>query len=629
MNAQPHFYRLGDYELDVDRRILRSLTGARPAATLTPRVFDTLMCLLEHAGELVEKETLINTVWPRVVVEENNLDQTISTLRQLLGERRGENRYIVTVRGRGYRLAAPVSRADHSAIVEQPSTTRADEAPSSSGSLRRLRSWAATRTGNRWFAAALATALLAAIVSVLALRLPGVPEAGTLAVLPFKPLVATDRNESLELGMAETLIMGLNATELRVSPLSSVRRYAGLDQDAVAAGRSLDVRAVLEGYLQRDGERLRVSARLLDVADGRQLWAERYDEPFTDIFSVQDAIAARVRAALTAGPLADTAASLQRHTRDVEAYQLYVTGRFHFYRLSEAHLREAIAYYERAIGVDPSFALAYVALADAYALLGVLGAVAPHETFPQAQRAVEEALALNADLGEAYASLGHIKIQYDHDWRGGEAALRRAIELNPRYAFAHQVLGIYLASRGRFDEGIESMRRAQTLEPLAPGLSALIGMLLSYERRYEAAITQLQQTLAMDPTLNTAHAYIAAAYLRSGQHDEAMEHLRRLESPAPGSAGYLGQLHVVSGRDEQARREAERLIALSGERYVAAYDIATIYGALGDADAAFLWIERAFDERSTLIAWLPWDPAFDGIRSDARYAALVRRLSPE
>src|SRR5690606_25754933 len=277
---------------------------ARAPVTLTPRVFDTLLCLLDHAGELVEKDTLIKTVWPRAVVEDNNLDQHISTLRQLLGERRGENRYIVTVRGRGYRFVAPVAEADDPSGAAPTTKPEPADPPNAPAAPRHARKRA------RMLRATLASAglALAAAVVLLAFRSPTAPpapvEAATLAVLPFKPLAAADRNESLELGMAETLIVALNTRRLRVSPLSSVRRYAGLEQDAVAAGRALGVRAVLEGHIQRDGTRLRVSARLLNVEDGRQLWAERYDEEWNGIFAVHDATADMVRAAMAPSSVA-------------------------------------------------------------------------------------------------------------------------------------------------------------------------------------------------------------------------------------------------------------------------------------------------------------------------------------
>jgi serine/threonine-protein kinase len=441
-------------------------------------------------------------------------------------------------------------------------------------------------------------------------------------VLPFKPLTPDDRNESLELGMTETLIASLNSRRLSVSPLSSVRRFAGIEQDGLAAARALGVQKVLEGHIQRVGNQLRVSARLLDVSDGRQLWAQRFDEAFTDIFSVQDTIAARVRNALAA-ELNDESPALRRYTQDAEAYQLYANGRYHLHRLA---LPQALAQFELAVARDPNFALAHVGIAEARSLLGVVGAVAPRDTFPQARLAVDRALELAPDLAEAYASLGHIKVQYEYDWAGAESAFRRAIALNDDSARAHQWFGLCLALRGRFDEGLAQLRQAQALEPAQPIYSALIGMVLVYQRHYDEAIEQLRLTLDMDSTFPTTNAYLALAYLRSGDYVRAQQYLDQVKLPTPGIAGYRGQILALSGRRAEAVKEIERLVALSKQRYVSAYDIATIHAALGASDQTFEWLARAFEEHSQLLALLPWDPVFDGIRADARYPALVRRL---
>lgn len=598
-------YTFGPYRLDTSAGLLYGREDGR-AITLTPRVYDTLLFLLEHPGELLDKPRLMQAIWPNVVVEDNNLDQTISTLRRVLGQRPGGNRYIETVRGRGYRFVAPVAEP----AAEPPRA----------------------RSGTRMIAVAAAAAALVIIATTLVLQTdraagpadPGVSTAATLAVLPFRPLATTDRNESLELGMAETLIAGLNTAELTVSPLSAVRRFTDVEQDPVSAGHMLGVGTVLEGHMQRDGERLRVSARLLEVPSGRQLWADRYDERFTDIFSVQDVIAARVQAALVPGAASP---SLHHHTDDAEAYQLYVAGRFHRQNGREAGLRQALTSFRQAIALDPEFAMAWVGLADTLAVLAVFGIVAPHDAFPEARRAVDRALELAPELGEAYASLGHIKGQYEHDWHGAERALRHALTLNPRYAPAQQWLGMYLAYTGEFEQGLVHLRNAQALEPSAPMYGALVGLVLNYQRRYQEAIAQLQKTLELDAELPTAHTYLAVAYLRRGEFEQALRHLDRAALATPGGLSYAGQIHALSGRHADALAEIERLKALSVRHHAAAYDIATIYGALGNADDAFAWLEHAFEDRSQLIAWLPWDAAFDGLRSDPRYAALVARLN--
>jgi TolB-like protein/DNA-binding winged helix-turn-helix (wHTH) protein len=602
-------YEFGEFRLVPARQMLYSVrTGA--STPLTPRVFETLVFLVEHPGVVISRAALMKAVWPDVVVEENNLDQSISALRQLLGERRGEHPYIVTVRGRGYRFIAPVKVI---ALPQPEPRPRRASRPT----------W--------WIAgAAFAAVIVLALVTQAARRdvsPPGVAaEPQTLAVLPFLPMIAADRDESLELGLAETLIAQLHTEQLAVRPLSSVRRFADPEQDALEAGRALGVNSVLTGHLQRDSTRLRISVRLLDVDSGRQLWADRFDEDMTDIFSVQDAIAAKVHAALVPGQAAETAA-YQRPTSDAQAYQFYASGQFLRRRADEEGLRRAIVQFERAIERDPDFALAYVGLAECHSILGVFGILAPHDTFPRAISAIERALELAPNLAEAHASLGHVKVQYEQDWAGGEAALRRAIELNPNFAPAQQWLGILLASAGQFEDGLEQLRIAQSLEPSSAIYSALIGMLLTYQRRYDEAVEQLTQTLEMAPYFPPTYAYIAFAYTRRGDFDTALEYLDRMPARAAGSAAYRGQLYALSGRHDEARAEIERLEELSADQYVAAYDIATIHAALGDVDQAFHWLELAFVDRSPTIKWLLWDPVFDGLRDDPRYPAIAARLS--
>jgi tetratricopeptide (TPR) repeat protein len=266
-------------------------------------------------------------------------------------------------------------------------------------------------------------------------------------------------------------------------------------------------------------------------------------------------------------------------------------------------------------------------LADSYAIVAVFGIEAPRETFPLARQAIDRALALAPDLGEAYASLGHVKSQYEMDWPGAERAFRRAIELNPSYAPAHQWLGLLLGYSGQFDAALEELRIAEALEPAVPFYSGLRGMVLSYRGQHDVAIEELERALAIAPELPNTRAFITMAYLRRGDLDRAAEHAAAIRSPAPGSRGYVGQIHALAGRRTEALAEIERLVALSRERYVSAYDTASIYATLGEVDQTFVWLERAFEERSQIIGWLPWDGAFESIRTDSRYAELTKRLA--
>ncbi|MGE0803653.1 MAG: tetratricopeptide repeat protein, partial [Lautropia sp.] len=385
--------------------------------------------------------------------------------------------------------------------------------------------------------------------------------------------------------------------------------------------------AVLDGGVQREGARLRHNARLLRTGDGRLLWSGQFDEHVGDIFTVQDAIARQVWAALMPDLLAAPSPTLRRHTRDAEAYQWYLTGRyFRVQRIGADGLREARTAFARAIARDPGFALAWVGLAETDSILGVFGVTAPHSVFPGAIAALDRALTLAPDLGEAHAALGHVKIQYEHDWTGAERAFERAIQLNPGYSPAWQWRGLAHAYAGRFEQGIDDLRRAQSLDP-GPIYSALIGMVRIYQRQYDAAIVQLEQTLAMAPDAPATLTYLAVAYLRTGRHEQALALLDRIRGPTPGLAAYRSQAHLLAGRRDEAIAERDRLIAQSAERYVPAYDIAAVQAALGDRTQALDWLERALDERSTLVGWMPWEPVFDGLRDEPRYVALAARLA--
>jgi DNA-binding winged helix-turn-helix (wHTH) protein/TolB-like protein/Tfp pilus assembly protein PilF len=613
-------YEFGDFALDVgQQRLLRRRTGE--AIPLTAKVFDTLVCLVEQAGETLDKDVLLRRIWPGVIVEENSLAQNVSTLRQVLGETRGENRYIATVSRKGYRFVAEVLRCDEpvlpaSAVAGIPSS---NAVPSDSPRRRfgRVATWVAI--------AALATIALF-FISMGPWR--HAPIAGqSLAILPFKPLLPAERNESLELGMTESLISALGQHSLEaIRPLSSVRRYAALDQDVLAAGRELNVDAVLDGSLQRRGDRLRVSVRLLRVADGRQLWAENFDQDFTSIFDVQDIIAAKVAQAFSVRWEAHGSTRGTPYTKDPEAYALYASGRLAWTRQTESSQLQATAFFEQAIARDPNYALAYSGLADSYAVLGVFGIRAPHEVFPKARRAVEKALSIDPDLAAAHSALGHIKIQYEHDWEGGAREYARAVQLDPSLALTYHRYGHLYAMQGDVNRAAAAFQRAQQLEPLwlAPRTGA--GNLLYYAKRYDESIRLLEQVLALDDRMDSPRSSLVRDFIATGNYKRALIELDKRPIQAPGSNALRAQALALSGRREEALAELHRVLELSRQRYVAAYDIALIQAALGDTEGTFLWLERAVEDRSTLIQMLAMDPMFDDFHADPRFASLVRRI---
>jgi TolB-like protein/DNA-binding winged helix-turn-helix (wHTH) protein/Flp pilus assembly protein TadD len=619
-------YEFGDFRLDAGQRLLTHKSDGR-VVPLVSRAFDTLLHLVEHPGELIAKHVLLQAVWPGTVVEENNLSQSIAAIRRALGERPGEHKYIVTIPGRGFRFVAAVAAAEAPlagrAVAEHVSATP-------SGIPAAAESGAERRSSIGWRMAVLVAAAMASIVVAWFVHAQYAPstERRTLAILPFKPVGPTDDDASLRYGMTDSLISRLRELDgIAVQPFSSVRRYGEPDQDALEAARLLGVASVLDGTFQRSADRLRVTARLLNVADGRQLWSEQFDERFTDIFTVQDTIAERVAEALAIRLNGHADRRLKRrYTDDAEAYQLYVSGWFQRNRVGEEGFRQSIALFEQAIARDQNYALPYVGLADSYAMLGVFGAVAPAEAFPRALAAVNKALAIDSELGEARASLGHIKAQYERDLPGAEREYQRALLLAPDYAPVHMWYGLYLAWTGHIDDGIARLRKAQELEPLNLGSSANIGMLLYFSRRYDEAIQQLRGVLAAEPGLDHARSFLGRAYLRKGDPAAAIEEFKRRKSLSVGSYADLGVALVLAGRRKEAVAELNRVIRLRSERYVSAYDIAAIQATLGDADKAFEWLDRAVAERAQLLKLLDRDPSFDALHDDARMAPLLAHI---
>ena len=411
-----HIYEFGDFRIDVGRRLLL-LRSDGESVPLTPKVFDTLLYLVEHSGAVLDKDALMAAIWPDIVVEENNLSQNIYTLRRVLGESRGEHRYIMTVPGRGYRFVADVRTDTNGDNPEgtEGSQLKPDEKPAveTNGEAASHLNQRAGKQNRR--------VLLALLVGIIIIglgiavfyswrtRTQPVPVTPVkiVAVLPFKPLVAENRNEALELGMADTLIARLsNSEKIVVRPITSVRGYGGLEQDSLAAGRELGVDSVLDGSIHIWGDRIRISARLVSVGDGKQLWAGQFDENFTDIFAVQDSISERVAAALI--PQLDGAERqrLTKHdTENIEAYQLYLKGRYHAAKLTLPETNKAVSYYQQAIEIDPGYALAYARLANAYRNPTLTSDVPSSEAMPKAKAAALKAIEIDETLPEAHIAL--------------------------------------------------------------------------------------------------------------------------------------------------------------------------------------------------------------------------------
>jgi DNA-binding winged helix-turn-helix (wHTH) protein/tetratricopeptide (TPR) repeat protein len=547
---------------------------------LADQAFQILDSLLSRPGELITREYLIARLWPQGIVEfEASLNAAVRKLRSALGDDADTPRYIETLPRKGYRFIGRIALAGTSSgdnARDHPVSP-----PESKANL------------------------------------------GSLAVLPFKPLLPESGNAALELGMTDTLIARLsNLPGVTLSPLSSVRSYRAIDQDPLAAGRALQVAAVLDGSIQTDRARIRVSTRLLKVDDGRSLWSEQFDAPMDDIFTVQDQIARHVVDALAVTLTSTHGRTPRQPTLNPYAYQAYVSGLYKWQR----RLPEAVQDFEEAVRADPSYALAWSGLANALAAMGVYGYSAPGQVFPQAHEAALRALALDDELAEAHDAKGHLLVQYQQRYATGEECYRRAIQLRDNVGEYWQRLAIVRAYQGRVAQAVADMQHAQKLEPTRMSFNANIAMMLYFEREYTEAISLLNRVLALDSRYDHAHALLGRCLLQSGDVAGALRHFELCARPTPGRDADFGRAYAISGRVVEARREVERLQQRGREGFGVGYSLATIYAALGDYPQACDALEMALRDCSQTIGFLQVDPALDGLRDSTAFARVAQQL---
>jgi TolB-like protein/Flp pilus assembly protein TadD len=453
----------------------------------------------------------------------------------------------------------------------------------------------------------------------------------TIAVLPFKPLLPENRDQVLELGMADSLITKLsNVREMVVRSLNSVRKYGDLEQDPLAAGRELQVNSVLEGNLQKSGDRIRVTARLISVADGSSLWANTFDEKFTDVFSLQDAISQKVADALALRLSREENKRLtKRYTDNVEAYQLYLTGRYHWNKLTPPEITKSIGFFKQAIDLDPTYALAYFGLADAYRALAPTSEVPPKDILPQAKAAATKALEIDESLAEPHATLAFIHTWFDWDWTGAEREAKRAIELNPNFGLAHIAYAQLLSYRGLHQEAISEAARARELDPLSSIINTLNGSVLLYARREDEASMTLQKTLELDPNFWIAHYFFGKTYLAKKQYSDAIAEFSKARELSGGNSlaiGMIGYGWALAGDLAKARAVLTELKSLSSQRYVPPSNVAVLCFALGEKDEGFIWLEKAYQDHDVRLSRMKVDPEWDSMRSDPRFVAILKRI---
>ena len=453
----------------------------------------------------------------------------------------------------------------------------------------------------------------------------------SIAVIPFVNQSKDANSEWISDGLTDSIINNLTQLpNLKVIARSSVFRYKGRESDPVAVGNELGVRAVLTGRLMQRGDRMLISAELVDIRDNKQLWGEQYERQLADMLSVQREIAREITNNLrpTLSGMEQSRADKQ-YTANAEAFQLYLQGRFYWNKRTPADFQKAISFFEQAIEKDPNYALAYSGIADTYAVLTAYTNVPARQVMPKAKEAALKALALDDKLAEAHASMGQIARYFDFDFPTAEREYRRAIELNPNYATAHQWLAEQLSASKRSDEAISEIRRALELDPLSLIINRIYADILMAARRYDEAIEQYKKVIALDPNFATTHFFLGRAYEAKGMYDEAI----KAYALSGGPSG-------AASREVQARNEAykkfgwkasvqtalDQLVVSSPDARLSPFVIATFYARLDKKDETLAWLEKGYEERDFRMTLLSTSFEFDNFRSDPKFKELVRRM---
>ncbi len=537
---------------------------------------DLLILLVERHRQLVWRADIAKRLWdPGVFVDvEMGVNTAIRKVRQALRDSRESPAFIETISGKGYRFIAPVDAAPlgrHQQAIE------------------------------------------------------------SVAVLPFANDSADPDGEYLSDGITETLINSLSQIwNLRVVARSTVFRYKGKDIDPQKAGNDLHVRAVVSGRLLQRGNTLIVRAELMNVATGGQLWGGQYNRKPEDVFALQDDLSREISEKLRLQLTGEERQRLtKRYTEDSEAYRLYLKGRYHWNKRSPEGLQKAVEYFQQALDKDPAYSLAYAGLADTYAYLSFFNVVAPREAMPKAKSAAVKGLEIDKALAEAHVSLGYISFTYDGDWPAAGKHFEQALALNPAYTRGHTFYPFYLSSIGRSEEALEVAKGALDLDPASPAVSHSLAVQLYLARKFDRAIEQAHDTLEMDANFAISYAVLGEVYLSKGMYQEglsALEKYSALSRSGAASLALLGYSHARLGERKESLQVIEALKAASKQSFVPALFVALVYAGLEDKDQAFTWLEKAYGERFNRLAYLKVEALWDPLRSDPRFADLLRRV---
>jgi TolB-like protein/DNA-binding winged helix-turn-helix (wHTH) protein/tetratricopeptide (TPR) repeat protein len=592
--------------------------------------FHVLTVLLQRPGEVVTREELRTQNWPpdTFVDFDNSLNTAINKLREALGDSAANPRFIETLPRRGYRFIAPVNGMDGGAA-----TPDKDKGGDGRESLWRF----------RWIVAVVSLAVLAATLFAFnvfrvrerVLNDVRVPPIQSLAVLPLTNLSGDPAQEYFSDGMTDALITDLaQMGSVKVISRTSSMRFRRTDKSLPEIARELNVDGIVEGTVQRSGDRVRITAQLIYGPADKHLWASSYERNVRDVLALQEelarAIVGEIKVKLT---LQEQVRLGTNHSVNPEAYEVYLRGLAFSKNHGEQSTRISTEYFNRAIQIDPQWAAPYAQLARSYHWIGSSG---HPEFYAKSKTAALHAIGIDDSLAEAHSALAYVLHNYDWNWSGAESEYKRALELNPNYSEAHHGYAVLLAAAGRNEQAVAEIRRAEELDPLLIPLQVNLGVVLSCAGRQKEAIEQLQNTTDLNPKYSYARMELGMAYLRKGMYPEAVANLEKAVAAGkddPDELLYLGALaygYAVAGRNREALkllRELERQEA-NGKPVAAGWDtgLYPVYFALGQKDQAFGWLEKAYKQRSDSLLYLRCWPEFDRLRVDPRFADLVRRV---
>jgi TolB-like protein/DNA-binding winged helix-turn-helix (wHTH) protein len=601
-------FEFGVFRFDPVERVLYRGSERVP---LSPKVADTLLVLLTHHGRVVEKNELMQLVWPDTFVEDGGLTRNISALRKALGDDAEGSGYIETIPKRGYRFVAPLGRT--------PAEAEAGSAPHRSGVRFTIASILV--------AAALVLVAAGYLLSFMTRHDRSALQVKSIAVLPLKNISGDAAQDYFAEGMTEVIATELSKTGLPVIAPASVR---SLPPGAPLAeiGRQLKVEAVIQGTVLRSGDWVRVNAQLVDIGTGRLLWADSYQRDLRDVLRLQ----AEVAGAIARKTSFEAASGEQPGTTRLQpvvpdAYQAYLRGRFFWNKRTEPALRKAVEYFNEAIAKDATYAPAYAGLADSWSLLASnsYDAVPPREGMPLAKAAALRALELDGGLAEAHTSLAYVTMAYDWDLERAEREFQQANRSNPGYATARQWHAHCLLAAGRLEEASAEMRQAQILDPLSLPVNVGVGWCSYFARRYDDAIAQYRKTLELEPNFALAHQTLGMALAQKHDYPKAIAEFQTALtlSGGAGAVASLGYAYGLAGSKADARAQLARLVELSRQRYVPAIYMAQVCLGLRDAQGFSSWLAKAREERSEYLIYYQRDPALDAVRKDPGF-----RLGP-